>query len=264
MTRWATPRRILDDVKHRRHLDAYAVAVVAFTFMVLTLIDSVVSEQLRWAVLLAGVGLLVYRLTVPESPVSGLDDLLHDRTSFEDNRLPDRLRTAREVWIFGPSAVNVLSAHHCELLRRGPLARPGGTLRVVVLDPDEEIAMRLAVRQLDDALDYPVQDFRSSLRITLDQLRTMADWATAGDLQWRLLDYNPGFSLVAVDPSTRHGSVIVEFHAFHNETTSSRMHLELTRRGSECWYRYWIDQFDHIWQTARPPIGSRTASEART
>ena len=59
--------------------------------------------------------------------------------------------------------------------------------------------------------------------------------------------------MVAIDPSSRGGRVIVEFHAFHNEATSSRMHVELTRKQSDHWYSYWTDQFERIWSAAAPP-----------
>jgi hypothetical protein len=59
-------------------------------------------------------------------------------------------------------------------------------------------------------------------------------------------------SLVAIDPGAKQGTVIVEFHGFHNEATASRMHLELTRQLSERWYSYWVEQFDHIWRAAEP------------
>jgi hypothetical protein len=36
-----------------------------------------------------------------------------------------------------------------------------------------------------------------------------------------------GFSLISIDPATRKGHVIVEFHGFHNEATSSHMHIEV-------------------------------------
>ena len=47
------------------------------------------------------------------------------------------------------------------------------------------------------------------------------------------------FSLISIDPTTRKEHVIVEFHGFHNEATSSRMHVEVTRRQSDYWYAYW-------------------------
>jgi len=56
----------------------------------------------------------------------------------------------------------------------------------------------------------------------------------------------------AVDPGTSRGVVIVEFHGFHNQVTNTRMHIELTRAESEQWYGYWIEQFERIWQAARP------------
>jgi len=246
-------QRIGKDVRDRRNLDAYVVSICAFVFAVLALIGDVLSEQLRWAVLLAGVGLLVYRITVPERHIGRLDDALSDRASLDSEGLRDSLTQAQELWIFAPSAVNVLSARQCELLRNGLLGQPNGVLRVVVLDPNNDAAIKLATRQLDDSLDYPIQDFRESLHTTLRQLRQMKRWPTSGSLEYRFLDYNPGFSLVAIDPSSQDGYVIVEFHAFHNETTSGRMHLELTRRQSERWYFYWLDQFEHIWSTARRP-----------
>lgn len=244
-------RRIGRDIKRRRHLDAYVVATMAFVLAAMTVVGDAAPEQLRWAILLAGVGLLVYRITLPESNAGAADDLLNDRTAFDDNPLPGRLHAAREVWVFGPSAANILSANHCQMLRQGPLSRPDGKVRIVVLDPAEETAVQLATRQLDDSLDYPIQNFRTCLDTTIGHLQTMATWPISGSLQYGLLGYNPGFSMVALDPSTRRGCVIVEFHAFHNESTSSRMHLELTRSRSERWYSYWIEQFDRIWQDSR-------------
>jgi hypothetical protein len=186
-----------------------------------------------------------------------MDDLLKDRFALEKLPLSERLRDAKEVCIFAPSAVNILSAQNCELLRTGVLNRPDGIVRVVILDPESESAVQLATRQLDDSLDYPIQDFRASLEATMRQLGAMASWRLNGSFDFRILDYNPGFSLVCVDPYSRKGHVIVEFHGFHNEATSSRMHLEISRQQSEHWYTYWTDQFGRIWDASVPPAGSR-------
>ncbi len=59
-----------------------------------------------------------------------------------------------------------------------------------------------------------------------------------------------GFSLISIDPTTRKGHVIVEFHGFHNEATSCRMHIEVTRRQSDYWYAYWTNQFGRIWEAS--------------
>ena len=246
-------RRISHDLKERRHIDAYSIAFIAFILAALSLVPSIVPDELRWAALLAGIGLLVLRITIPERLGETMDDLLNDRFALDRMPLSERLRGTKEVWIFAPSAVNILSAHNCELLRTGILNKPDGIVRVVVLDLESESVVQLATRQLDDSLDYPIQDFRASLEASIRQLRIMASWDLRGSFDYRILDYNPGFSLVCVDPASRKGHVIVEFHGFHNEATSSRMHIEISRQQSEHWYTYWADQFGRIWDASVPP-----------
>jgi hypothetical protein len=253
-------RRIGHDLKNRRHIDVYSIAFITFVLAVLSLVPDVVPDELRWAALLAGVGLLVWRMTIPE-PLSGnLDDLLKDRFAFDGKPLAERLKNATEVCIFAPSAVNILSPHNCELLRTEVLNKPNGIVRVVVLDAANEAAVQLAIRQLDDSLDYPVQDFRASLQATTRQLGAMASWHLTGSFGYRFLDYNPGFSLIAIDPTTRKGHVIVEFHGFHNEATSSRMHIEISRRQSDYWYVYWTNQFSRIWEASIPKAEGLTST----
>jgi hypothetical protein len=183
--RW---RRIGSDLKNRRHVDAYSIAFVTFALAVLSLVPDIVPDQLRWAALLAGVGILVWKITMPEPLAGTLEDLLDNRFAFDRKPLSERLKNATEVCIFAPSAVNILSAHNCELLRTGVLNKPDGIVRVVVLDPANESAVQLATRQLDDSLDYPVQDFQASLQATIRQLGIMASWHLRGSFDYRLLD----------------------------------------------------------------------------
>ncbi|WP_030453042.1 hypothetical protein [Herbidospora cretacea] len=249
MTWW---RRLVGDLKARNHLDTYALTVVVFTFAILSLVSDALDDDLRWAVLLSGVGLLIYRLTlVGATPAPA--ELLHDRTVFEEVPLPALLRDARDVRVFAPSAVNLLSPQTCELLRKTVLTRRNGSVRVVVLDPAETAAIAIAARQLDDSLEFPIQRLPQSLASTLERLKLIAGWGTEGAFAYRLFPYNPGFSLVLVDPEMPHGRVIVEFHGFHNPSTSSRMHLELVAGSNERWYRYWVRQFDRVWEEASVP-----------
>lgn len=254
-------RQVGSDLKNRRHVDAYSIAFVTFVLAVLSLVPDIVPDELRWAALLAGVGILVWRITIPKSQVSTLDDLLENRFAFDRAPLSERLKNVTEVCIFAPSAVNFLSAHNCELLRTEVLSKPNGIVRVVILNPANEPAIQLAARQLDDSLDYPIQDFQPCLQDTIRQLRVMTSWNLKGSFSYRLLDYNPGFSLVSFNPTNRNGRAIVEFHAFHNESTSSRMHIEISRQQSDHWYAYWTNQFNRIWDASLPPHeGSHSSS----
>lgn len=245
-------RRVGQDLRHRRNVEAYAVAGLAFVFAVLSIVGDVLPDGLKWGALFAGVGLLVYRLTLPGESGTA-DDLLLDRTWFDHKPFTGLLDGAQEIWVFAPSAVNLLNPAACQALRSKVLTKPGGVVRVVVLDPEQPEAVRLAAKQLDDVIDFPMQQLAPSLATTLERLRVMRSWSVPGNLEYRLLGYSPGFSLVAIDPGQRHGKIIVELHGFHNESNMSRMHIELSRSDSQRWYAYWLDQFDHIWLAARTP-----------
>lgn len=250
-------RRIGRDVRRLRHMDAYVVAAVALVLAVLSLVGDVAGDSVRWAAALAALSLLVYRITLPAA-VGSLDEVLQDRSAFDEATFASRLKSASAVWVFAPSAVNLLTAATADALRRTVLARSDGLVRIVVLDPTATVAVELAGRQLDDTVDYPVQVLPEALATTDARLRSIARWQTTGRFQHRYAAYNPGFSLVAIDTHTKHGVVIVEFHGFHNESTGSRMHIELRRRDSQHWFDYWTDQFEHIWQSAREPeVGAK-------
>jgi hypothetical protein len=246
-------RRIAHDVRHLRNIDAYAVALVAFVFAALSVAGDALPANPRWAVLLVGIALLVFRMTLPERYDGSADKLLLDRSAFEATPFPARLRSARELWVFAPTGINLLSPQTCDIIRTTLLDSPEGVVRVAVLDPDALTSVEYATRQLDDSLDYPPQLFLSSLQATIRQLRRLTSVRSRGSFAYRLLNFSPGFSLVAIDPGKRHGVLIVEFHGFHNELTSTRMHIELTRDSSEQWYEYWLGQFDRIWRAATDP-----------
>jgi hypothetical protein len=244
-------RRIVTDLRARQNIDTYALTVVVFLFAFLSIFSDVLTNDLRWAVLLSGLGLIIYQVTLSPVPVEFSAELLHDRSLYDAVPLSSLFANARDVRVSAPSAVNLLSAQTCEILRNTVLTRKGGVVRIVILDRREEAAVQLAARQLDDSLEFPVQRLPAALDSTMERLEHMTQWNTEGSFDYRLLPYNPGFSLVLLDPETPHGRVIVEIHAFHNPSTSSRMHLELTRGRNERWYTYWVDQFNHIWESGR-------------
>jgi hypothetical protein len=232
-----------------RHVETYVVAGAAIVFAVLTAFGDRVSDELKMAALLAGVGLLVYNITVPKGEAfARLDDFLDDRSDFIP--LKTRLEKAQSMWIYAPSAANILSADNTKTIQQTILSRPGGEFRVIIQDPDktEEIAELKA--QLDDRITFQIQDLPTEIQRTLDLLRRMKDWHTTGNFDFRLLATNPGFSLVVIDPDKRKGTVIVEFYGYTHDHTANRMHIEITPEQSERWFTYWVGQFNEMWEGA--------------
>jgi hypothetical protein len=247
-------QRFISDIRNRRHIDAYVLAAFLAFFAVLTTFPELVPENLERAAILAALGLLVYNITVPEQQETDFDTLLNDRTNFPP--FTETIKGATQLWIYAASAVNILTVDTIEAIRQGILEKADGEFRIVVQDPAEEEAVRIAIRQLDDSLDYQVQHLPSDIQQTLHRLRTIATWNSRGQFAYRLLDYSPGFSIVAIDPQKQHGQIIVEFYGFHNVQTTGRMHIILTRASSEYWYNYWVSQFEYIWNASRPGDGT--------
>src|SRR5215813_1950879 len=126
---WDVGRRVGRDLRHMHNLDAYAVALIVFVFAVLSVVGDILPNNARWAVLLVGVGVLVFRVTMPNRYEGSADDLLKDRSAFEDRPLSARLREASELWVFAPSAINLLAPQNCDTIRTALLANPDGVVR---------------------------------------------------------------------------------------------------------------------------------------
>ena len=259
MTRWF--KQIITDIRHGHFIDLYATALVSLAFTTVLLIGGDLPDRLRWSLIFGALAILLMR----SSAVTGLgrrDEVFLDRADYDKNPVGQALVSAKEVWVFAPVGTNLLTDERCELLRRGPLARPDGSVRVVVLspfDPQDPTA-----EQLDALLDYPVQTAAAALRDTHTRLATMAGWQVKGSFAFGTIPFNPGFSLVAVNASSPDGFVNVEFHGFRNDTIAARMHIKLTRADPH-WYPYWLEQFEAIWRSAdRTEPGQPQAPATRT
>ncbi|HVU09617.1 MAG TPA: hypothetical protein VHD90_00010 [Phototrophicaceae bacterium] len=251
-------RRVLDDVKARRNLDSYVISSVALILLVLTLLPIDVPEKFITAVILAALCLLVLNISSENTRAASLDDYLNDRASL--GIFTERIKGARKLWIYAPSAANVLRPEHANAIRREILSRADGEFRVIVQNPANEAAVDILIKQLDQGVDFQMQHMAEELTRMMHQLDLMKSWQVPGSFEYRLLDYGPGFSLVAVDPDLRDGQIIVEFHGFHHESVDKRMNIELTRDKSDRWYAYWMSQFEYMWERAQEPDSHSTSS----
>jgi hypothetical protein len=243
-------KRVLKDITAGRNIDAYVVTAVAVTLAVIGVVDDVVPDSLKFAAILAALALLVLNTTAPETQVVDLDAVLLDRQSY--GQLREFIQGAQTLWVYGPSAVNVLRS--ASDIRREVLDR-GGTLRVLIQNPDSPLGMDVLVRQLDKYFDL-ADDIKSALR-TLDNMHRQSPDA----VEYGLVPYSPGFSLVIVDPDGRDGRLIVEFYGYQNEEITDRMHISIARQQSQYWFEYWAGQFELMWQARHDPR-SAPASDA--
>lgn len=241
-------RRLAEDVRHGRRLEMYALFVIGVVLCLLGIL-AVVDAEVVDSAILATVAFLALHAEPSREPVR-TDAVLRDRTDF--GQFPALLADVRDLRIYGPTAVNVL-VNAAEIRRR--LLERGGTCRVVVQAPDP-VQLAFTAAQLDESLDLE-QTLQSSLNV-LDRLSTVAGF------QYRLLPFNPGFSLVLVDADTHDGYVIVENHGFKDSSSADRMHVRIRRSEAPRWFDYWAARFEAIWDAAAQPPAESQAGTAES
>jgi hypothetical protein len=246
-----TLRRVGGDLRAGRHLEAYGASAFAIALTVFNLLGSS-SPRLTDSVVLACLAFLVLWTTGARGgeAAASLDTVLRNRESF--GNFADLLDGASELWMYAPTGVNVLLRHAADI---GRWAARGGRARIVVQDP--AVAGVDDVRaQLDDHTD-----FDTSLGASL---ATLSKLASSGGVEVRLLPFNPGFSMVVVDPRGRAGRLIVEFHGFRDENIAERMHVLIQRSESLHWFEYWTGRFEAIWEAAYGQADNQAAGRQRT
>lgn len=236
-------KRIGADITSGRNLEGYVISAVAIVLAIMGVLDDAIPDDWKLAAILAAVGLLVFKTTTPEKQQADLDSVLMDRQSFSPFR--EFIHGAKELYIYGPSAVNVL--RDAPDIKREVLDK-GGNVRVLLQDPAETCGMDILHRQLDKMFD--LQD---AIRTSLKTLDTMTTWRTPGKVEYGVIPYSPGFSLVVVDPDGRDGRLVIEFYGYQNELITERMHIVITRQQSQYWFEYWANQFEIMWQSKNTP-----------
>lgn len=229
-------RRTLEDVRHGRHREAYALFLVGVVLVVLGLAGVADVAVLLSAILLAVSFLVFHTAAEVSGQQPALDAVLRSRQNF--GAFSKLLPSTRDLRIYGPTAVNVLV--NSADIKRFVLV-PGGTVKVIVQD-DTPAAIAQSAIQLDDNLDLD-----HTLRSSLATLRKLA---AAPGFSYRKLPVNPGFSLTIVNADDPDGYVIFESQGFKDENIADRMHIVIKRRESPRWFSYWVARFDAMWDTA--------------
>jgi len=234
-------KRVGSDIAAGKNLEGYAVSLLAFVLALMGILNDAIPIDWQIAVILAGVGLLVFKSTEPEKQTVDLDAVLLDRQSFSPFR--EFISDSKEIWVYGPSAVNVM--RDASDIKRELLDR-GGTLKVLLQDPASEAGMEILHRQLDK-----MYDLEDGIKTSMKTLDNMAAFNTSGKVEYGLIPYSPGFSMVVVDANGRNGRLIIEFYGFQNELISDRMHIVISRQQSQYWFEYWSKQFEIMWDSRK-------------
>lgn len=230
--------RAFADIKSGRNVEAYGIFIVGISLAALGIVEQASVRLMLTGVLLA-VSFLVFNSTKNLQTTSSRPKL-EGREAFD--AIPALLATAQEIWVYGPTAANILGS--AADIRRHILEQ-GGRARFLVQDPVAPGAVAVEF-QLDANIN-----FRHALDVSIETLSRLQHLHPV-KFDSRLLPVNPGFSLLFVNPRAHAGYVIVEIHGYRDDNISDRMHVKIQRIDSPRWYDYWAARFETMWDSARP------------
>lgn len=235
--------RISSDIANGRNIESYVVSAIGIALIFLDVVGSP-DLDLKITVVIAALVVLVFKSTKPEKESDiDLDLVLHDRQSY--GPFQDFIRGASELCIYGPSAVNAM--RNAADIQREILDK-GGSVRILLQNPNEQTGISILRRQLDKMFDL-----EADIQLTTRTLKTLASQSSRGKLEYRFLPYSPGFSIAVVDPDGKDGRLTVEFYGYENRNITERMHINIKRHQSPYWFEYWAKQFDNMWESAQLP-----------
>ncbi|MEU1539280.1 hypothetical protein ABZ461_14345 [Actinacidiphila glaucinigra] len=236
-----------------RNLDLYVTLGAAIAFGVLGLAGKVSQEIISSGILavLALVGFSLLRGRVQgeriNESLAGIARPSADRFFSEvDDRdeIREMILSSQEMWLHGWTLGTHLVTHTDDIRRA--VAR-GLHMKILVIEPNS-IAMGVAAGESES---FSAEELSSSLEANLRRLAAPMAGAIAGKLEIRTLGYVPHNTVVASDPASRQGRIVMRIATFQADHWQ-RPTFTVTRQNDPNWYEFFRDQFDRKWDSAAP------------
>lgn len=159
--------------------------------------------------------------------------------------LDDALWAATDIGLVGVTLSRTVRDLAGTLARR---LRAGAVLRVIVIDPDSDAALEAASRTL--GVTSP-EYYRPQVASTMDVLAALTHLPGAScHVEMRLLPFVPAFGMYLIDTTTPDGRILVEL--YQHRSVEPNPFLGLRAGRDNFWYRFFVDQFNTLWESARP------------
>jgi hypothetical protein len=250
-------RRVGDDLRRGHNVELYLTVTLSLCIALLS-VFSVVSIKVVGAATLAVLALLAAsglatrhqseevdsRLDQLAAAMSG--DVPADR--FLKTRMPALdadIAAAADIRLVGVTLTRTVRDLLPNLDRR---LRKGASIRVLVIDGDSPARTEAVARSRGaDSPDF----YQHRLASTIDLLGVLA--SAAPDevaLQLRVLPYVPTFGMCIIDPAEPYGRIHVEI--YQHQTIEQNPSFILRADRDSPWYQLFAQQFETLWDSARP------------
>lgn len=255
MVRLATREERLSSTRNRiksaiqaiigdENLDLYILAVVALVFTALG-VSGVSDVKTLSSVVLALLAVLAYSQLKSRKQLQ-----LIRRTQSADSAailrrdfLPDlivRRASASDILLVGLTMTRTVQGMRSEL---PAILRNGGRIRVLVLDPADDLLMAVADRQRSHS--QGVEYLKQRVLTTLEDLTRMRE-RVAGQLEMRVLSSIPTAGFSILDRSKPDGLVCVQHYEFHPDGEAAPVMSFSV--GDQPWYDHFAAEAERLWK----------------
>jgi hypothetical protein len=176
------------------------------------------------------------------------------------------IQSANQIDLCGVTLTSTINKQFGNMRER---LQVGAKIRILVVDPDS-VALKMSAERStspDDTEYYRVRldaTFREIAYLfrSWEEFEAIQDGSSrAGSLSVRLLSYAPSFGIISLDANRDNGIVFVEIYP-HKFGFKSAPTFDVTPHRDGNWYKYFVDQFDEMWDAARPWQPEHLAEES--
>jgi hypothetical protein len=182
--------------------------------------------------------------------------------------LDSYIQGAQQIDLCGVTLTSTINKQFGNLRER---LQAGAKIRILVVDPDpDSVALRMSAER--SASPDDIEYHRVRLDATLREIQYLfKSWeesksiqtgsSPAGSLAVKVLSYAPSFSILSFNAHRGNGVALVEVYP-HKYGYKTPPTFDLTPKKDGDWYRYFVEQFDEMWEPAKPWYPTGFANEA--
>jgi hypothetical protein len=184
-----------------------------------------------------------YELLNNGSKLTSLDSIIQNRKSLSP--LEERLADAKRIMISGGSLFRLATEY---LGFFEDMAAGGCSFQFILVDPESDSAIVVA-----NQIVYEVKNaeaYSANIRMALKNLESLKQ-KYPKQVDIRLVNYVPPFSLMVCDPHKKNGSIRVELYTMA-VPTRERPHFHIRKNAEPQCFKFFLDQYEQLWKMAEP------------
>jgi hypothetical protein len=246
-------RQLFTDIVRGENIDLIITVILV---MVISVLNSIgfASAQLISSITLTTLGLIAIGLLVTRYKI----DDIHRRNdpanmiAFSTKKHPfleADLTNATEIWMLG-LVLRATTADNFHSFKRR--VGQGLRLRALIVDPDE-VSMEKVNKQFPRG--FTDVQMRTLFDVVIGQYQELRQVANSVDnVQLRLIDITPPFSLYIFPHGANGGVVYVETYGY-NSSSGSIPKYRISANENPIWYQHFTSQFELMWKDGKKANG---------